>query len=243
MIASAEVRASLVRLEAWLLPGECLLCRGGLGREPGGLVCQLCRVRWVRLPEPLCPRCGEPRLLTELECRLCREWPPVLSRVRSAVWHEGGARQVVHLLKYEGWWRVTEAMAEAMRGLDSLAGRLFLVPVPLAGKRLKARGYNQSEHLARALGRLVGVPVRTDLLERVRETPTQTALTPEERLANVAGAFRSRRVASGRLVLVDDVFTTGATLLSAAAALAGAGAEAVEAVTFARARPRVDGPA
>lgn len=235
----AEFAAGLRRLERWLLPGVCLLCQGGPGPDNDDLVCRLCRARWVRLPEPLCVRCGEPRLLPELACRICQAWPPGLERVRSAVWHEAGARDVVHQLKYEGWWRVTVAMAEAMRGLEPLTGRLFLVPVPLASKRLKSRGYNQSEYLARALGALIGAPVHPGALVRVRETPTQTALTPEERLANVSGAFRGQGVKGRRIALVDDVFTTGATLVAAAEALGRAGAERVEAVTFARARARV----
>ena len=158
----------------------------------------------------------------------------------SAVWLEGPAREAVHHLKYAGWWRVTEVMAEAMRGLEPLANSGVLVPIPLTQKRLRTRGYNQSERLARALAdrRTAGPPVRIDLLRRGRETPTQTALTPEERRANVAGAFT---VHASRLpdtvVLVDDVFTTGATLAEAAGACLAAGVKQVEAVTFARARP------
>jgi ComF family protein len=178
-------------------------------------------------------------VLSELACRLCADWGPDLDRVRSAVWHEGGARLAIHHLKYEGWWRVTESLAPVMAGLEPLTGRLVLVPVPLAPKRLRDRGYNQSEHLAQALAGVAGKPVRLDALVRVRETPTQTALTPEARLANVAGAFRARGVQGSRVVLVDDVFTTGATLLAAAAALKKAGATQVDAVTFARARPSI----
>lgn len=238
----ARLGAELRRLEQYMLPGECLLCHGALGNDSDELVCRLCRSRWIRLPDPLCVRCGEPRLLPELDCRICQSWPTGLALVRSAVWHEGGARDVVHQLKYEGWWRVTSAMAQVMRGLEPLTGRLFLVPVPLAAKRLRTRGYNQSEHLARALGSLIGATVKSDGLTRVRETPTQTALTPEERLANVTGAFRGGHVRGLRVVLVDDVFTTGATLLAAAQAVIAAGAETVTAVTFARARPRIDQP-
>jgi ComF family protein len=149
---------------------------------------------------------------------------------------EGGARDVVHHLKYGGWWRVTEPMAAAMRQLEPLTGRVCLIPVPLAPHRERDRGYNQSERLAAAIGALNGHPVRTDLLRRVRETSTQTALTPDERRANVAGAFEASRAARGlTLVLVDDVFTTGATLVAAAEALMSAGAARVAAVTFGRA--------
>jgi ComF family protein len=145
----------------------------------------------------------------------------------------------VHRLKYEGWWRVAGALAEAMRGLEPLIGRVCLIPVPLGARRLRMRGYNQSELMAAALGELIGRPVRADLLARRRETRTQTALTPEGRQANVAGAFEARPVGGLACVLVDDVFTTGATLAEAGAALGRAGAASVDAVTFARAEPPV----
>jgi ComF family protein len=203
-------------------------------REGDALICDLCRLRWRRVPYPLCPRCGQPAQ-ANLECRLCQGWPAGLSRIRSAVWLEGSAREAVHQLKYQGWSRVTEAMALAMRKLEPLTPGVSLLPVPLGARRLRSRGYNQSEQIATALGALIGARVLPDLLQRVRETPTQTALTPEARHANVAGAFEAADVSGLELVLVDDVFTTGATLASAGAALMTAGAARVEAVTFARA--------
>lgn len=237
----AEFTRVLAGVERWLLPAECLLCQEPIGAGQGDpLVCALCRSRWERLPEPCCERCGQPRLLPEVDCRLCAGWPPVPGRVRSAVWLDGGARDAVHQAKYEGWWRVTEAMARVMTGLTPLTGPLFLVPVPLGARRLRERGYNQSACLALALGRLLGLPVRDDVLARTRETPTQTSLPPEARLANVTGAFRAGALPDGRAVLVDDVCTTGATLVAAATALSRAGASAVDAVTFARARLQVD---
>jgi predicted amidophosphoribosyltransferase len=166
---------------------------------------------------------------------MCADWPPGLSRVRSAVWLAGGAHDAVHQLKYEGWWRVAEAMAAAMLDLAPLTGQLSLIPVPLGAARLRARGYNQSERLAAAVAARTGMTVRTDLLARARETSTQTALTPDARRANVAGAFAAHGASGIHAVLVDDVFTTGATLVAAASALIGAGAARVEAVTFGRA--------
>jgi ComF family protein len=141
----------------------------------------------------------------------------------------------VHQLKYEGWSRAADAMAESMLGLEPLTGQVCLIPIPLGRRRQRVRGYNQSERIATALAGRIGLPVRTDLLQRVRETRTQTALTPEARHANVAAAFSSAPATGLELVLVDDVFTTGATLAAAAAALVRAGAARVEAVTFARA--------
>jgi ComF family protein len=225
----------LAGMERWLLPPACLLCGEPVPeREADALICDLCRIRWRPIPHPLCDRCGQPSL-GDLECRLCAGWPEGLARVRSAVWLEASARDAVHRLKYEGWTRASEAMAETMRSLEPLTGRVSLIPVPLGRRRLRQRGYNHSECIANALGARIGAPVRTDLLRRARETPTQTALTPEARHANVAGAFGAGVVRGLELVLVDDVFTTGATLAAAGAALVEAGAARVEAVTFARA--------
>jgi ComF family protein len=230
---------ALAGVERWLLPPACLLCDAPVPRRQGdALVCELCRSRWEPVVGPMCRRCGEP-VFGDLECRLCAGWPDGLGQVRSCVWLRGTARHAVHCLKYEGWWRIAEALADAMQSLEPLTGQVCLIPVPLGPRRLRDRGYNQSERIARALGERVSRPVRTELLRRQRETRTQTELTPEGRLANVAGAFEARDVTGLCCVLVDDVFTTGATLAEAGAALRKAGAARVEAVTFARAEPPV----
>jgi ComF family protein len=140
-------------------------------------------------------------------------------------------------MKYGGWWRVADAVAASMRAVPMLGTPSVLVPIPLGARRLRSRGYNQAERLAVALARIGGHEVRPDLLRRRRDTGTQTRLTPEARRANVSGAFEATGPVRGRVVLVDDVLTTGATLAEAALALAAAGAGPVEAVTFARARP------
>jgi ComF family protein len=237
----AELRSRLEELERWLLPAACLLCDAPIGpREDDALVCALCRSRWRTVPGPLCDRCGQPTF-ADLACRICADWTPALRRVRSAVWLDQSARLAVHRLKYEGWTRVADSLAEAMRGLGPLTGQVSLIPVPLGARRARERGYNQSERIATALARHVGVPVRTDLLYRTRETRTQTTLTPEARRANLSGAFTAGDVGGLAVVLVDDVFTTGATLVSAGEALTAAGAASVDAVTFARALEPVAG--
>ena len=148
---------------------------------------------------------------------------------------EDSAREAVHLLKYEGWWRMADAIAPSMRPLEPLTGGVCLIPVPLSAARARDRGYNQAERLDRAMGRRTGLTVGRELLHITRDTPTQTALPPGARRANVAGAFRAAGARGVRAVLVDDVFTTGSTLLAAAEALSAGGAMSVDAVTFARA--------
>ena len=239
-------------LEQLLLPAECLLCRSLLSfPDADRTVCSVCRHRWRAVRPPWCERCGQPEPLFG-GCRLCADWPAALQRVRSAVWLEGGAREAVHALKYAGLARVADDLAAAMSGMVLPGGDgAMLVPVPLGPRRLRQRGYNQSARLAQALGRRWHRPV-AELLVRVRDTATQTALTPAARRANVAGAFELRisdcglridgapvesaiRNPQSAIVLVDDVFTTGATLAEAARVLECAGVTAVLAVTFGRA--------
>ncbi len=242
----SSVRSAVEQL---FLPAECLLCHALLSqRDANRLVCPVCRQRWRAVRPPWCERCGQPEPHFG-PCRLCNQWPSALKSVRSAAWLDHNARPAVHALKYGGLPRIADDLTAVMAQLRPPSdGPSVLIPIPLATKRLRQRGYNQSEVLARALAREWGgrIPVLVTLLVRTRETPTQTALTPETRLANVAGAFGVRnakcgmrnfafRLSSFELILVDDVFTTGATLAEAARALEQAGARRIYGVTFARA--------
>jgi len=232
-------------IEQLLLPAECLVCHALLAqRDAESIVCPVCRHRWRAVRPPWCQRCGQPEPHFG-PCRLCAEWPAALTLVRSAVWLSDGAREAVHALKYRGLPRIADDLALAMAGVSLPTGEAsVLVPIPLAPKRLRERGYNQSDALAEALGRRWHLPVSRTLLTRSRETATQTALTPETRLANVAGAFAPGPMTPGRrpgvsrdptYILVDDVFTTGATLAEAARALEQAGARTILGITFGRA--------
>lgn len=225
----------LRRVERWLLPAECFACQQPVRGSDDPLVCAVCRLRWRSLSEPRCPLCGEPSSLG-LACRVCASWPAGFGPVRSAVWFDRHARAMVHRFKYQGWWRLAESFARRMAPLLREFGDADLVPVPLAAGRRRERGYNQAECLAVALRALTGLPVCPDRLARTRETGTQTRLTPEARQANLAGAFAGEHE-SRAAILVDDVFTTGATLTSAATVLLDAGAAWVGGVTFARAEP------
>ena len=158
--------------------------------------------------------------------------------------HRGAGGEVVHALKYGGWHAIGAAMADRIARLpwplDVVEERSALIPVPLSESRRRERGYNQSERIADALARHWRVPVWTDVLLRTRATATQTRLTPEERLANVSGAFRVsadrvRALRGTHLVLVDDVVTTAATLNACAAALFAGGARIISYATFGRA--------
>lgn len=243
-------RALLQQAEALLLPRVCVACEGLLPETSGELVCAHCWSRVLVLPHPRCERCGHPG--AGESCRWCALLPPYVRAVRSWCWMPGGVgERVVYALKYEGWHAVGREMASRMARLDWPPDvrdeAAALVPVPLAPSRERARGFNQSAVLARALGAAMGLSVWEDVIERPRATETQTRLTPEQRLTNVANAFRvvsggSARVRGTHLILVDDVVTTAATLNECAATLWGAGARIISYVTFGRARSAGDAP-
>jgi ComF family protein len=159
------------------------------------------------------------------------------------------ASAMVHGLKYSGWAKIADEMAERMSRLswpqDVLEERAGIVPIPLASARKRQRGYNQSELLAHGLAARWQIPVWADVVGRARETESQTRLTPEQRQGNVAGSFAIRPEKLGALlgahvVIVDDVVTTAATLNECAKVLYTAGARIISYVTFGRAHASGD---
>jgi len=241
------ISSALRAVERLLLPNACVACgRAVESATPDALACAVCRSRLTPVP-PGCARCRQP-VPPVGPCRFCLGWPEVLKWATSAVWLGDEAREIVHHLKYEGYARLAVVAAEVIDRIVPRAHDALLVPIPLGARRMRDRGYNQAAAIAQTLGERWSCQVDENLLRRVRNTESQTALTPEERAANVAGAFEAtrrptpQRVApspSGTptVILIDDVFTTGATLASAAKALQDAGWVEVGAVTFARAMP------
>lgn len=241
------------------VPRACLVCSAGMGSRDAGLVCGACWSRLPHLPKPWCARCGHPVPVAPLsvtgagtDCPVCRQLEPRCSRARSVCWvPHAQSTPLLAALKYQGWWGMAEGMAERMvryaGGLLDGVGAPCFVPVPLAAARLRERGYNQSTHLARALARRTGGMVLDDVLVRIRTTESQTQLTPAERRANVHHAFavpaqRLAAISGRRVVLVDDVLTTGATLNACAVALLDGGASDIRYWTFGRARSDADRP-
>jgi ComF family protein len=243
LVALLKTHRFPLAIERFALPNTCVACERPVGAfDPDALLCGVCRNRMVAIVGG-CARCQQP-LPPVGPCRFCAAWPAVVHAVRSAVWLGDEASAIAHHLKYDGFTRLGGTMAEVMVGRIARPRDAILVPVPLGAGRLRQRGFNQSQVMAEALATQWQLPMAARALTRVRNTQTQTRLDPAARAANVRGAFRARAVRSGRsepgtttVILVDDVLTTGATLVAAAAALATAGWRSVQAVTFARARP------
>lgn len=220
-----------------LFPPVC----AGCGRA-GHLFCPRCAQAVEPVPQPICARCGRPQPAAVAQCAACRAAPARPLRLsRAAALHTSPLRQAIHALKYEQQPELAVPLARYLiavfaeppwAGLDATLDAV--IPVPLHAQRLAERGYNQSELLAAALASAAGVALQPGWLARSRETRQQVGLDAAQRRANVDGAFvASAAVAGCTLLLVDDVFTTGATLHACATAALAQGAAAVYGLTLA----------
>jgi competence protein ComFC len=229
---------------ALIYPDVCQLCATRAATAAEGYVCSRCQ-RGVRFVEPpFCQRCGLPfegDLTVAFTCANCRDLELHFEFARSAVLAHGAVLEVIHRYKYQRalWFEPFLAGLLARKAGPELppGGWDALVPVPLFPARERHREFNQALRLARRLGAVAGIPVHAGALRRVRPTQTQTRLSREERADNMREAFvlrRGARVDGLRCVLVDDVFTTGATTSACARVLKAAGARAVCVWTVAR---------
>lgn len=234
-----SIREILLSASDLLWPPDCVVCHGRSRREE--LVCPECRARFVSAAGWRCPLC-EVLLPPDNEpCPICGpSTTPILADF-SAWWFTPAPREAVHTLKYldrpELGPYLGNLLGEAMMGRGEVPADM-IIGIPLHRTRRRERGYNQSQELASGLAARVGLPCRNDLLRRIRATRSQTLLTPSQRAANVAGAFAvadPAQIKGRRILLVDDVMTTGATLRAAAEALAQAGAGEIRSVTVCKA--------
>jgi len=225
-------------------PEICRLCESERATAAEGYVGPRCwqQVRFIK--PPFCARCGLPfegDLTTPFECTNCREMELHFSSARSAVVARGIVLEAIHRFKYQRqlWFENFLAGLFLREAVPALRGESWdlIVPVPLHPLKQREREFNQAERLAVHLAAALKISLNTKLLRRVNPTATQTLLTRQQRAANMRGAFAARpdqRLDGERVVLVDDVFTTGATTSACARALLGAGAGEVCVWTVAR---------
>ncbi len=212
-----------------VLPVRCVACRA-----VGELVCERCRGDFHVLSPPLCGRCGSQTAWPVDRCVECSGRLLSFRSARGAVAYEGAARRVVAGWKERGLRRLAEAAAELVAGVVPCPSAAVVSFVPGDADRTLWRGQNTAEALAVCLGGRWGLPVEP-LLARTGPARRQRGLDRRLRRANARGRFRARTDAPSTVVLVDDVYTTGATASAAATELRRAGARAVDVVTFARA--------
>ena len=231
-------------LEA-LFPPRC----GGCGAFSRAVFCARCASELRAIVDPCCQNCGrvfDPLARGDAICALCRQHPPHFERARACWIFQGPVRRAIHRFKYNRRYALAPRLAQLMSETPGARALLFdwqpdcLVPVALHASRARARGFNQSALLARELGLRCDVRA-LEVLQRTRRTPPQVGLDLKARRRNVRAAFavdetlwRHQNLAGARILLIDDVFTTGATIDECARILKQAGAGGVAALTVAR---------
>jgi ComF family protein len=221
----------------WRAPSQCEVCRGW----GAGPLCADCTGRFA-LPVSRCPRCALPLAGGASLCGGCLREPPPFEHTHCVADYGFPWDRLIATCKFNGRAELASLLAERLAAAlrrDGASRPDLIVPVPLSPARLAERGYNQAWELARRLARSTGVPARADVLQRVLDTPHQADLNRAQRLLNPRGAFTvpaSQRaaVSGGRIALVDDVLTTGATAREATHTLLRAGALAVDVWVVAR---------
>jgi ComF family protein len=225
-----------------LFPPVCLNCHGLVGEGAFRHLCEECALRLTLVAPPLCTTCGFPffgRMDENAGCAHCAALQPVFREGRTAALLQGPLRRLVHALKYENAVHVltdVRAIVRANAHLRSFLEGAVLVPVPLHARKRRERGYNQAELIARCFAAEVSGAVVRPLLQRRLDTSSQTRLDRAERAANLKNAFALAGDGpvepAARYVLVDDVFTTGATLNACASVLRAAGLSCVDVATL-----------
>ncbi len=243
-VLRTHCRALVATAMGLLFPNICQVCRLERATAAEGYVCAKCRARVRFIEPPFCERCGLPYpgdITTPFKCANCSDTKLYFSRARSAVTADGPVREVIHRYKYQSalWFEPFLAELLISRATPELVRDKFdlIVPVPLHPTRKREREFNQAERLAARLAAATAIPMKHNILRRVLHTRTQTLLSREQRTNNMRGAFApgsSRRLNGARVVLVDDVFTTGATTNACARVLRSIGASEVCVWTVAR---------
>jgi ComF family protein len=226
----------------FLLPQLCLFCGAAVGEGAAVALCPECegQIEWVA--SPLCTCCGRvfaSRDGADRVCGDCQAEPPFFARARAAALYDGPVASAITHFKFGrkmAYLPVMQSWLKQPQCLELVEAAELLAPVPLHPKRLKQRGFNQAWLLAQAFP---AAPLARDAVVRLRHTVPQVGLNPKERRDNVKGAFgvpEPARVKGKNLLLIDDLFTTGATVRECARVLRRAGACRVEVLTVARVR-------
>jgi ComF family protein len=229
-----------------ILPPVCPICQTLLnGKEKDLPLCPTCRTAIKPIHPPYCPHCGLPEPSGDgagYLCGSCLKERWYFEVHRSSGLYEGALKEAIHTFKYGGVFPLVKVFGDLLQPTLQTLSREYpvgvMIPVPLHIRRLRERGFNQAFLLVRELSRRIGIPYEGRALKKIKDTPVQISLKKRERRKNLTGVFlvRDMEAIQGKsIVLVDDVYTTGATVNECSRTLLKAGAERVAVLTVARA--------
>ena len=217
---------------------SCLICSQDIFYNKYS-ICKNCEKHLPYLTGRLCLRCSEPLVSLGNYCKNCKSKKIIVDKAIAPFYYKDSIASLIMDLKYNNKKYTAKSMAMYMADCFN-NNHLFadyIVPVPICEKRLKQRGFNQSEEIANELSKLLKMKVKTEVLKRVKETPTQTNLDYHERQVNLKDAFKAYKpklIKDKTVLIIDDVYTTGATVTECSKELKSAGAKCVYVLTFAR---------
>lgn len=242
----SPVLPTVRRTLEWLFPARCAACASPLHHAPNPWFCRACWDALVPAHGPICHQCGVSIVadtvaaLSGWRCGRCMKKAPYFDMARTMGAYEGTLAHAVRQLKYRERTGIADKLVEKLDTApypENFWRVDVAVPVPLHPSRLRARGYNQAARVAAALAKKMDLPLAEDGLQRMKDTRPQVGLSRAERMKNLAGAFAvpaPERLRGKRVLLVDDVMTTGATVGEAARALKATGAKVVHVWALAR---------
>ena len=236
---ASQLREMLETATVFLYPAECRVCKEFLGVASMPYICADCWQDMQFLEPPWCDICGMPEV--NGLCDECAISPPRYGKLRTIAFYHTTLQQAIHLFKFEKKRVLAQHLIQLINAHIpsdcSVSAYDFVLPIPIHKKRLRERGFNQAALLADGIAKAEGVPVLTDALVRKRHTVAQSSLDSAARQQNIIGAFEVRApdvIRDKRLLIIDDVFTTGATIREAVSELWTADPAEIDVLTLAR---------
>jgi competence protein ComFC len=221
-----------------IFPPRCVICKNKSSR----IICENCLGKAVYLKPPFCGICGKPwdKYFEGSLCEDCAREGAPFTLARSVALYDGMLKEAIHKFKFDGKRKLAPYLGKFLvaylqYGDIPIKEIDLVIPVPLSGKRGRQRGYNQSKLLAEEISGQYALTLDSGSLKKIKDVTPQFELSRKERLQNIRGAFRSSPIAGKNILLVDDIYTTGATAREAVSALKTAGAKNVYVLTLARA--------
>lgn len=223
----------------FLYPTQCRVCKSQIGFESVPYLCDECWKNIDFIIHPFCDLCGLPNI--NGTCSDCNAKPPRYGKLRTIAFYEGALQQAIHLFKFEGRINLAKFLIKLIvYNIPSdfnISDYDYIIPIPIHKKRLNERGFNQSYVLSKGISEIAEVEVNTNVLIRRRNTSPQSSLDREKRLQNMIGAFglsNEEQIRGNRILVLDDVFTTGSTISEAVNVLWNADPTEVDVLTLAR---------